>query len=61
METRTFGKIGVKVSIIALGGCGIGYVEQEEADKAIKIVMDNGINMIDVAPTYGNAELWLKP
>jgi len=61
METRTFGKVGAKVSIIAMGGCGIGYVDQEEADKAIKIAMDHGVNMIDVAPTYGNAEIRLKP
>ncbi len=61
METRTFGKIGTKVSIIAMGGCGLGYVEQEEADKAINLAMDNGINMIDVAPTYGKAEIRLNP
>ena len=61
MENRTFGKVGVKVSIIAMGGCGIGYAEQEEADNAIKIAMDYGINIIDVAPTYGNAEIRLKP
>lgn len=61
MENRIFGKVGVKVSIIAMGGCGIGYAEQEEADNAIKIAMDYGINMIDVAPTYGNAELRLRP
>ncbi|GAG57778.1 unnamed protein product [marine sediment metagenome] len=45
METRTFGRSGVKVSIIALGGCGPGYEEQEEADKAVKLAMDHGINM----------------
>lgn len=61
METRTFGRIGVKVSIIAMGGCGVGYEDQEEADKAVKLAMDHGINMIDVAPTYGNAEIRLKP
>lgn len=56
METRIFGKTKARISIIALGGCGVGYVNQEEADKAIQLAMDNGINMIDVAPTYGNAE-----
>lgn len=61
METRIFGRIGVNVSIVAMGGCGLGYVEQEEADKYIKLAMDNGINMIDVAPTYGNAEERLNP
>jgi predicted aldo/keto reductase-like oxidoreductase len=59
MEYRNFGKTGARVSILTLGGCGVGYVDQEEADKAIQLAMDNGINMIDVAPTYGQAELRL--
>jgi len=61
MEKRLFGRTGSKVSIAALGGCGPGYVDQEEADKAIKIAMDAGVNMIDVAPTYGKAEDRLNP
>ena len=60
METRIFGKTGVKITFITMGGCGLGYVDQNEADKAIKLAMDHGINMIDVAPTYGNAEIRLK-
>ncbi len=61
METRVFGRIGAKVSVIALGGCGPGYVDQEEADKAVKLAMEHGVNMIDVAPTYGLAEQRLNP
>jgi predicted aldo/keto reductase-like oxidoreductase len=56
MKYRNFGKTRARVSILTLGGCGVGYVDQEEADKAIQLAMDNGINMIDVAPTYGQAE-----
>ena len=61
METRVFGKTRAKITIIAMGGCGLGYVDQIEADKAVKLAMDQGINMIDVAPTYGNAEKRLRP
>ncbi len=61
METRIFGRTGAKVSFVALGGCGPGYVDQEEADKAVRLAMDNGVNMIDVAPTYGQAEVRLNP
>jgi len=61
METRIFGKTGAKITFITMGGCGLGYVEQNEADKAVKLAMDHGINMIDVAPTYGNAEIRLNP
>ena len=60
MENRIFGRTGAKVSIITLGGCGPGYIDQEEADKAIKLAMDNGVNMIDIAPTYGEAEKRLQ-
>jgi len=61
METRVFGKTGAKITFITMGGCGLGYVDQSEADKAVKLAMDHGINMIDVAPTYGNAEIRLNP
>jgi len=61
METRIFGKTGAEITFITMGGCGLGYVGQNEADKAIKFAMDHGIDMIDVAPTYGNAELRLNP
>ncbi len=61
METRIFGKTGAEITFITMGGCGLGYVDQVEADKAVKLAMDNGINMIDVAPTYGNAEIRLNP
>ncbi len=60
METRIFGKTGARITFITMGGCGLGYVDQNEADKAVKLAMDHGINMIDVAPTYGNAEIRLN-
>ena len=60
METRIYGKTRANITIITMGGCGIGYVDQNEADKGIMLAMDNGVNMIDVAPTYGNAEIRLN-
>lgn len=61
METRTFGRTEANITFITMGGCGLGYVDQNEADKAVKLTMEHGINMIDVAPTYGNAEERLNP
>ncbi|MFX0074510.1 MAG: aldo/keto reductase [Candidatus Hermodarchaeota archaeon] len=61
MENRIFGKTGARITSITMGGCGLGYVDQDEADKAVKLAMDHGVNVIDVAPTYGNAEIRLKP
>lgn len=61
MEDRIFGKTGASVSFIAIGGCGLGYIDQDEGDSAVKLAMSHGINMIDVAPSYGKAEIRLNP
>ena len=31
-------------------------VEQEKGDAFVKYALDSGVNHIDVAPTYGDAE-----
>jgi len=61
MEYRKFGSTGHNISILTLGGWGIGFVKQEEADKYIQQALELGINTIDVAPTYGQAEKRLAP
>jgi len=58
---RRLGRIGADVSVLTLGGCGPGKVSQDESDKAVKAAFDCGVNMIDVAPTYGDAEIRLAP
>ncbi|HEY94004.1 MAG TPA: aldo/keto reductase [Dehalococcoidia bacterium] len=61
MEKRRLGKTGNMSSILTLGGAAIGTVTQAEADAAITMAMEHGINHIDVAPTYGDAELRIGP
>ncbi len=61
MEKRRLGKTGHLSSILALGGAAIGTVTQAEADAAITLAIKHGINHIDVAPTYGDAELRIGP
>jgi aryl-alcohol dehydrogenase-like predicted oxidoreductase len=48
-------------TVVALGSAGIGRVDQDTADRAIQTALDSGVNHFDVAPTYGEAELRLKP
>ncbi|MFP3952168.1 MAG: aldo/keto reductase [Candidatus Bathyarchaeia archaeon] len=60
LEKREMGNMGFRGSIICLGGCGIGKVGQDEADKAIAKALDYGVNVVDVAPTYGEAETRLS-
>lgn len=58
---RRLGRINEKVSIITLGGCGVGRISQDEADKVIESAFKHGVNMLDIAPTYGDSELRLAP
>jgi len=58
---RRLGRIAAKVSVITMGGCGVGRLPQEEADTHIKAAFDAGVNMLDLAPTYGDCELRLAP
>ena len=61
MEKRRLGKTGHMSSILTIGGAALGNVTQAEADAAITLAMEHGINHIDVAPTYGDAELRIGP
>jgi aryl-alcohol dehydrogenase-like predicted oxidoreductase len=61
MERRRLGRTGHWSSVITLGAAGIGRVDQEVADQAIRTALDAGVNHVDVAPSYGEAELRLRP
>ena len=61
MITRRFGKTGHNAKIITLGGCGPGFVDQEKADEAMQLAINYGLNTLDIAPTYGKAEIRIGP
>ncbi|MBI4537394.1 MAG: aldo/keto reductase [candidate division NC10 bacterium] len=61
METRVLGRTGQLSTVVAFGTAGIGRVDQEAADRATQLVLDHGVNHIDVAPSYGEAERRLNP
>jgi aryl-alcohol dehydrogenase-like predicted oxidoreductase len=62
MEKRRLGKTGQVSTILTFGGAAIGNVTQAEADKAIELaIVEHGVNHVDVAPSYGQAELRLGP
>ncbi|HUV55188.1 MAG TPA: aldo/keto reductase, partial [Candidatus Krumholzibacteriaceae bacterium] len=65
MERRVLGKTNHRSSIVTLGGAVFIYpVEREKGDAFVKHALDGGVNHIDVAPTYGDAEVklgkWVK-
>jgi aryl-alcohol dehydrogenase-like predicted oxidoreductase len=59
MQTRPFGELG-QVSALTLGGGGIGNVwgavERAERVATVRAALDAGVNLIDVAPGYGDGE-----
>jgi aryl-alcohol dehydrogenase-like predicted oxidoreductase len=61
METRRFGRTGHMSTIAIFGAAAFSQVSQEEADKAIELIIEAGVNHIDVAPSYGQAELRIGP
>jgi len=61
METRPLGTTGHESSILAFGAIALDHLSQPEADEMIEDVLDRGVNHVDVAPTYGDAETKLAP
>jgi predicted aldo/keto reductase-like oxidoreductase len=61
MEKRRFGRTGHRSSVAIFGAVAIGRISQTEADAAMEQVIAAGVNHIDVAPTYGEAEVRLGP
>jgi len=58
---RPLGRTGVKLSVIGLGGVTVMGMPQADANRLVHEAIDRGINYVDVAPTYGNAEELLGP
>jgi len=48
-------------TIVIFGAFAVGPVSQPEADKTMELALEHGINHIDVAPTYSDAEIRLGP
>ena len=57
----SFGKTGHQSSRAIFGSVSLGGVSQSEADRALDLLWEFGVNHIDTAPKYGEAELRLGP
>jgi len=55
MRYRPLGTSGIDASIVGLGTAGIraGDADDSEFVKAIRAAIDNGVTLIDTAPSYG--------
>lgn len=57
----SFGRTGHQSSRVIFGAAALGSVNQDVADRTLDVLMRHGINHIDVAASYGDAELRVKP
>jgi aryl-alcohol dehydrogenase-like predicted oxidoreductase len=56
-----FGATGHESSRVVFGAAALARVSQSDADRALDLLLDRGINHIDVAASYGDAELRVAP
>lgn len=61
MEKRRLGRTGHLSTVAIFGAAAFWDVDQSEADQIMELVISHGINHIDVAPSYGLAEVRLCP
>lgn len=64
IEKMPFGKTGHHSSRAIFGSVSLGRASQSEADRALGLLWEFGVNHIDTAPKYGEAERrlgqWMK-
>jgi aryl-alcohol dehydrogenase-like predicted oxidoreductase len=64
MEKQPFGNTGHLSSRAIFGSVSLRYAEEEEAEHVLEIILEYGVNHIDTAPRYGDAEIcvgnWMK-
>ncbi|MET0904141.1 MAG: aldo/keto reductase [Acidimicrobiales bacterium] len=62
MERRRLGRTGHQSSIAILGGAAFWATETpEDARAPFELALDAGVNHLDIAPQYGNAERVVGP
>src|SRR5258706_3259706 len=61
METRRFGRTAHISTIAIFGAAAFWQIAQADADKVMEQVIEAGINHIDIAPSYGQAEVRVGP
>jgi aryl-alcohol dehydrogenase-like predicted oxidoreductase len=61
IERAPFGATGHDSSRVIFGAAALGSVSKGEADRALEVLLEHGINHIDVAAGYGDAETRIAP
>jgi aryl-alcohol dehydrogenase-like predicted oxidoreductase len=61
IEKRPFGHTGHLSTVTLFGAAALSHATQAEADRVLDILLQYGVNHIDVAARYGDAELRIAP
>src|SRR5215813_305573 len=61
IERRPFGGTGHLSSVTLFGAAALARASQDEADRALELLLRYGVNHIDTAARYGDSELRIGP
>jgi aryl-alcohol dehydrogenase-like predicted oxidoreductase len=61
IEKIPFGRSGHISTRAIFGAAALGSVTQDEADRTLEVLLQYGVNHIDVASSYGEAEVRIRP
>ena len=61
LPKAAFGRTGHSSSRTIFGAAALSQVTQEAADRTLEVLLRHGINHIDTAASYGDAELRIAP
>ena len=55
IEMMCFGRLGHLSTRTLFGAASLSHVSQTEADQALEVLLQYGVNHIDTAASYGDA------
>src|SRR5689334_23132401 len=61
IPTHPFGRTGHESTRTIFGAAALSAVSQDDADRTLEVLFEYGVNHIDVAASYGDAELRVGP
>ncbi|HEV8474417.1 MAG TPA: aldo/keto reductase [Methylomirabilota bacterium] len=61
IERRPFGRTGHASTVTLFGAAALARASQDEADRALELLLRHGVNHIDTAARYGDSELRIGP
>ena len=61
IEQAPFGRTGHQSTRVVFGGASLAQVDQRTADQTLDVLLEYGVNHLDVASEYGDAEVRIRP